>query len=391
MTDNGSESAFRSDMTTTELREWHRRKCEEEDGWSHLFPNLHSRFGLVHDDEGQIASVKFETTDYALREKFRKLFDLEVWRKAGNALSQSPSLTEVRLSGCGLTAESIAALFGGEQWERGGNPTLENIQLNYDDFGAPGLTALLPLLKSQSTLKFLGLTGTNLGDDGAYLLAEALEHVRIEKLDLRCNGIGNDGMDRILSASNSIHLVDLTLSSNRFGVDPICTFLGRAGTKLRDLFLSCDVEEHAKRMVDSISGDSRLQYFYPLGQWDANWDDNGASNEFVSSVKTLVCGNLELASSFESICNSQHYLYLLGEGYTGDVVERDSDVKEAFYINARLEQGASVTKRLRCKLRTFFFKGDFDVQPFVEMDAKIMHATFVGAGNKDGDLCWKGR
>ena len=88
----------------------------------------------------------------------------------------------------------------------------------------------------------------------------------------------------------------------------------------------------------------------------------------VPQLKKLVC-NL---SSFETLWQSNHCLNFIGVS-TKHILSSDEILLNTFEINARLSYGASDIKRLRSKLRVFYFcRGDFDVQPFTGMDVKLM-------------------
>lgn len=144
------------------------------------------------------------------------------------------------------------ALFGGE---RNYDCPLRRINLEGNQFGSRGMAALLPFLKSKPTLKYLNLSSTGLSVDGARLLSESLQHIRIEKLDLAHNDIGNDGVNHILSAENSKYLVELHLLWNGIeghGIDTIFHFLQRDDTMLKMFFINNVDEEETKHIIDSI-------------------------------------------------------------------------------------------------------------------------------------------
>lgn len=61
-----------------------------------------------------------------------------------------------------------------------------------------------------------------------------------------------------------------------------------------------------------------------------------------------------------------------GRYATTSVIRRNRTVRMATGINARLNYGGSSAKILRHKLRDFYFQGKFDLQPFVDMDVKLM-------------------
>ena len=70
------------------------------------------------------------------------------------------------------------------------------------------------------------------------MLPEALNHVRIEVLNLTDNAIRNKGVEYLPSVSNSTNLVDLEVVENRIGTrgfQAISTFLQKGDTMLKKL------------------------------------------------------------------------------------------------------------------------------------------------------------
>mmetsp|Transcript_7545 Transcript_7545/g.17106 ORF Transcript_7545/g.17106 Transcript_7545/m.17106 type:complete len:248 (-) Transcript_7545:365-1108(-) len=122
-------------------------------------------------------------------------------------------------------------------------------------------------------------------------------------------------------------------------------------------------------MIDSISNKSKLGAFSFCNGYGYRSlpipDDPMALA--APNVQHLVC-NL---SSFEALCHSNHHLNWIGFN-TDTFFEQNETLLKAFDINSRSYYGASITRRLRCKLRCFFFQGEFDVQPFAVMDVNLM-------------------
>ena len=161
-------------MSDAKRREWHQIMCEEGDGWSHGF----DKYDVVDDGEEHIV----------VRDNVVKKIVKESWQKMGEAIGQSTSLTGMDLANCDLPQEAIEALFG---VERTYNCPLKNISLYGNQLKQSGIAAMLPFLKSISTLKQLSLDNAELGVEGTRLLSEALNHVRVDCLSLGGNNIGD--------------------------------------------------------------------------------------------------------------------------------------------------------------------------------------------------------
>lgn len=332
-------------MTVNEVCEYHERMCEESDGWSHGFE------WCSHSQLGRAGYPKLAVVE---------LFVKENWAKMGDTLNMRADygVGLLDLSGCGLTEESIAALFGR-------NRTFEfrALYLHGNPFGPSGVAALIPFLRSTSMLKYLNLNRTSLDSEGARLLSEALNHVRLEHLHLDENDIEDEGLEYLLSAGNSANLLRLSLWGNEIGsrgCAAMSNFLQRDGIMLEKLCIDCVRVEDAKMLVDSISYRSKLVDLHFC-----------ASGEQIMMVAPNLLGLVCNLSSFEAMCRSHHQLRGVGK-WTRKILTSDPTLKGAFDINARSLYGTSVIQRLRSKLRTFYFQGNFDVRPFIGIDAVLL-------------------
>jgi len=215
--------------------------------------------------------------------------------------------------------------------------------------------ALVPFLKSRSLLACLHLNCTKLDNEGASLLSDALNHVCIGELNLRNNQIGDEGIEHLLSSENAKLLTCLKLEYNEIGrrrFDVISHLLKSDDTELR--YFSVNVwEESAKMVVGSITIKSQLEI---LSFGDVDIDEDDPMALVAPDIQNLVC-NLP---SFESLCQPNHQLKWIGCN-TDKYCKSNANLKMAFDIHARSEGGASIIKRLRCKLRTSYFQGEFDV------------------------------
>ncbi|KAL9186887.1 hypothetical protein ACHAXT_010607 [Thalassiosira profunda] len=318
-------------------------------------------------------------------ERCTKHFTGEDWKSMGNALRESKLLKKLKLHG--LTKEAVEELFGGNKdW-----PLLRSLDFCKGKFQHAGFKKILPLLKPLSTFDTLYIDGCSLGVASARLLADALDHTTISKLDLSGNAIKDEGLERILSSRNAKHLAELTLGKCKLtghGFDLLAQFLRRDDNELKDLSVdicqerrSRDSEEEYRRqkvLVRAISKESKLEVVsFGNDEWEL------AEKAYLSH---LLCDT----SNVEAVCNSNHQLRSLtggGNTYWGDTVPA------ALSMNRdRREKGATVPEVIRRKLRRFYFKGDFDVQYFNDkMDVVLMPFLFHLAQRAQKQSIWGDR
>ena len=226
----------------------------------------------------------------------------------GDAISQSTALKRIDISGIHFSVVAITALFCGD--ERTFHCPLEELNFEYTQLGSSGIAATIPFLKSISNLKYLHLNNNGLDNEAARLLSEALDHdVCIECLNLDTNAIGDEGVEHLLSAENSVHLNELSLEGNPFerrGFEVISHFLRRDDTMLYKLFVDCTDTECVQMLVESVSSNSKLEILG--GNVGVFGTDNDSIMLISQSVQNLVC-NL---SSFQSLCQSNHQLSYAG-------------------------------------------------------------------------------
>lgn len=339
---------------------YHEELCEKGNGWDHAF-----RVGWSIDYPNQVNRIE-EPACQVL-----SVFSESNWRKMRETISQSTKLEMIDLTpsdeysrGYDFSVEFIVALLGGEQTHQ--LTELKELVLRESRIGITGVAALLPFLKSLSTLHFLQLRGTHIDTEGARLLSEALEHVRIDWLIIRENFIRDEGVECLLSARNSINLVLLSLSNNglgRRGYEAISHFLRRDDILLEQLFLNCHDVQFIEMVTGSIPNNSKLKTL-SLCEF-ANSDELALT--VATGVQSLVCD----LTSFHSIWSSNHLLHDFGMCHIV-IMNQYPIIKKSFDINARSKYGASIVKRMRSKLRAFYFDEVFEVSPFIDMNAKLM-------------------
>lgn len=351
-------------MSDAQLRKYHRIWSKKGNGWFHGFDRIDRREDPI---DGNISHVSFVCQP---RRQIIKLFTRENWQRMGEDISKSTMLSTLYFNKCGLEEEVIVALFGEEGRTLTYISPPDTLVLEENPLGPGGFAALAPFLKSTPVLTYLNICRVDLGAEGARLLADALNHTHIRELLVGSNGIGDDGVDHLFSAlKSSQHLMILNLGENgvgRRGFDLISQFLIRDDTTLERLHLICESGDCAKMMIDSISNKSKLvELSFGDDVFISTNDDPVAA--FLLNVQKKVC-NL---SSYEALCQPNHQLNCIGVN-TNTFLELNPNLQITFDINARVNFGASITKRLRCKLRTLYLKGDFDVEPFAAMKVNLI-------------------
>ena len=360
--------------------------CADEAHYSDLkgsYENNYTKWGWCRKehsgavDDGPFGSHSFDT--YVTRNGHERIIpnfddaDLEIfddddWRKMGNDIRNNNVLTHLNLTHCNLTEASIKALFG---QDRTYNCPLKSLVLSHNFFiKLRGLSAMTHFMQSTPTLETLNLEWVSIDNKGARLLAQALDTVHITRLNLHGNEIGDDGLQCLLSHRGSQRFVKLDLARNDFkraGYRCLSQFLQRDDTSIRyltiypnpgsdrGLYSKCN-----KMLIDSISRKSKLK------EMDLGF---GQDEGFVvaDSLMKQVCDT----TSFETLLQSNHYLRCVTSGPSSDIGTEDN-AKKALRINSRSRFGASVSTRLRHKLRTFYFSGKFDTQPFLDFDIPLI-------------------
>ncbi|KAL7544560.1 hypothetical protein ACHAWF_007941 [Thalassiosira exigua] len=298
-------------------------------------------------------------------------FTAENWRKVGATLCQSRVLTHLDFSGCALTKEDVEALIAGCgscSW-----PSLKAVNLS-DNNGYGVLKAFHPMLKSMSALDTLVLERCNLGVNGAKLVADVLNHAKINNLHLSGNNLNDQGLESILSARNARHLVKFFVNGVKYsdrgskfsdrGYEAMTQLL-REATQLKMLSFDGPLNaSQTKLMVDRISRDSMLEAITLFGRYAS------LPAELNDHFLNLVCNT----SNVSTLCSSNHHfsgfkVRSFGSPYSGFDEKEFPKLSLALDINV---QSASSDEAIRRKMRNFYFENEFDVKSFNEMDAALM-------------------
>jgi small GTP-binding protein len=131
-----------------------------------------------------------------------------------------------------------------------GNSRLSELRLSGNTLDPEKLVRILDpamtRLQSTQTLKSLNLSKCSIGDDGVFLLADAISAgLTIHDLDLSMNGIGDNGVGILSGAMQRTSCVRvLKLMQNNIGdlgARALAVAIGQTGSQLSDLVLSSNV------------------------------------------------------------------------------------------------------------------------------------------------------
>mmetsp|Transcript_8662 Transcript_8662/g.15732 ORF Transcript_8662/g.15732 Transcript_8662/m.15732 type:complete len:258 (+) Transcript_8662:84-857(+) len=151
----------------------------------------------------------------------------------------------------------------------------------------------------------------------------------------------------------------------------LSTFWEGDKTAIKRIMFGSQIDEenekhYAKILVGSMSTKSKLE---EIELWEKSHnEEDDRMLPAVEHLERLVCDT----TSFEALCQSNHQLRVFSMRNTREIFNRSPALGEAIGINERSKVGTSVAQRLRAKLRAFFFRGEFDIQPFIDMDVILM-------------------
>ena len=202
-----------------------------------------------------------------------------------------------------------------------------NFQFLLDEANNPSLVqALLEVVKTNSTLAELNLSGNYLGDAGCAALIEGIHtQCKLTVLNLSGNDIGHAGCAKVAqSIGNNLVLTNLNLSNNKIGDDG-CVALAesiRTNTTLKVLNLSHNEigKKGSKALADLIQNNSTLKELN-LSRNKINDDDCAALTEVTTKNSTLSLLDLSYnAISHQKAVqlNRIQEIYIELDGYNDD-------------------------------------------------------------------------
>ncbi|KAL7471498.1 hypothetical protein ACHAXS_011786 [Conticribra weissflogii] len=316
----------------------------------------------------------------------RKSLPLQSSKILGAFIQNSRSLKTIILCSFPITSDDISVIF-----ERDGPYSCELEEIKFpcvDDenrftLSLEDFRRMLQFIKSFPTIQYLSFHGSNLSDNYIEPLVDMLESMHLEELNIQQNFLGTIGLETLLQGGCTKRLKTLKLSyTNQRDVDLVARFLRRDGNEVRYIYLEefnsqdndSRLKEKLQMMLESIPNSSPLERLH-LGVEDECSEEE--RNELATLFQQKVC-NL---SSFDALCQSNHQFYQLGflkfpliipggPPMTVTVTgERTPILCKALGIN---RASMKTIEKIRCKLFTFYFRGEFDLMPFIGTDLKAM-------------------
>lgn len=340
--------------------------------WSHWFD-------CIDDQDKPVTNIVQEAVEIRIN-KWDVCFGiehLEKWKEMGRVISRCKRLKRIIISKSKLNMTVLMAIF---QSDGPYKFPLEFLDFENAKMSNPGLRALLPFLKSRKTLKMLNLEDNSLDAEATEMIAEILDEIRVEELNVSHNRLTALGINRLLSSKNSRHLISLNvfLSYSRQERFKLAKFFGDflviEGISLKKLVIGTinmgipylfdfDSEITLIQSLKTNTTVENLEFLYlpSFGQSSHRFPE--LYNQLNDAVTSLVCNT----SSFEELCNSNHTLQNVR---LISVLRRLGEMEAA---KASLEANAwpdlSSNQTLRYKLKSIYFRGAFDVRPFLDMKA----------------------
>mmetsp|Transcript_28322 Transcript_28322/g.57745 ORF Transcript_28322/g.57745 Transcript_28322/m.57745 type:complete len:506 (-) Transcript_28322:88-1605(-) len=306
------------------------------------------------------------------------------WRSMVYIIRNCTRLDQVYLDYMELSVEIIESLFPRNcAFEF----SLSVLSFVGSGLGRREIEVIVPFLECSARIDLLDLRKNRIGNEGAQILAEALDKIHVKSLILSDNGITSDGMSHILS-SNSPTLTCLHVDRNEIGNDGIVILaqLFRQGSialeELKIGRLNGFSVTWAKLLLESLHSNESMNELEIVGLKVA---DLPSLELLDNAAKKLVCDT----SSFDAFCKSNHIF----QGLVSREYKPSQTLKYAFRINTISD--FSINDRLRCKLRSIYFHTNFDVEPFLSIKISIMpHVLgilsrsdeFITNVNEEGNL-----
>jgi len=369
-----------------------------------------------HDDKGFSLEAETEIMSHAVKVTFTfddddDFCDELFVETNGYIISQCKILEEIVLHGCLNDDILLSALF---QAEGPYKFPLKTLSMSENDIGPAGVAAICPFLKSREDLIHLNLECNGIGDEGAQLLAEALNEISVDRLNIKCNGLTSEGLSKVFSCRNAFNLKMLYLHDDFSLNEMICIarFLGNEVIQLKVLNITNEPQRKPERfcledlkryevLLESLRKNTRLHAIH-INEYicleGCSEDDEAAIFHRICYILTrLVCNT----SSFNDFCQSNHtlcYLRIFNDNPSNPsvrhyhpflvvsitrcgVYEFPQALKDAFEINAI--PNISINSKIRNKLRNIYFRGDFEMLPFVEIKASLMPNVLEFVGHLD--------
>ncbi|KAL7466305.1 hypothetical protein ACHAXS_006609 [Conticribra weissflogii] len=299
----------------------------------------------------------------------------KVAKLLGCIIQNSPTLKKLDIRDFNMNREDILEIFN-----RDGIYicALEEIifPTHSHDLGIYDFQLMLSFVKSIKSVKTLILRDCGLDDTIIGSLIVTLENTQISELDVQGNQFSHNGLTALLISKDLNSLKSLKIScKSKEDIELVSRYLCREGLKLECIELQFSTEcskcTNPTRIVESIPNSSQLKRLDMFGLDSCFASHN---KKHVSLFQTKVC-NL---STFQDLCRSNHQLQRIQCFDLEAAIYRSDNLAKALMINM---ERMSLSDKIRCKLFTFYFDGDFSVLPFLEMELKTIPYILTILGN----------
>lgn len=301
--------------------------------------------------------------------------DLDKCREIGLVLSRCKMLKEICLDGnrgC-LREDMLVALF---QAEGPYNFPLKRLCLGNNHFGIREFATILPFLKSWEEVDSLSAEGNCINNEGALVIAETLDVVKIQRLSLTRNQISVEGLSSILSSRNARYLTSLIISNNgdigSAQIDQLSRFM-RQKTSCLEILEVGNYRQYfqigwVEKLYRSLRNNPTMSKISIFAGSIHDPIDEGSSrkaicNRLDNAAEAIICDS----SSIDALCRSNHTFtgMKLTEATLSVRYAPSPVVRLAFKINAKGD--ISTMKKIRFKLHSIYFHGEFDMEQFDSM------------------------
>eukprot|EP00956_Cyclotella_meneghiniana_P029373 scaffold70865_cov27-Cyclotella_meneghiniana.AAC.2 len=322
-----------------------------------------------HDDANryQTASYRYTLSDPAVE-----------WERLGRALGRCNSIYEVELRKVGPQLEQIVAL-AREMYQcidtlyRGleCNTSIEKFELDMDLFPSSGAFPTFNLNGAlfKENLKLLSLSSEiPIGINQSLMVLPLLESTSLDSFSISQCNFANDVAvyTRIISACTRVQRLYLKFIDTPEIATSVATLLRDERSILTQFSLCKDISAaNLPIVLDGLASNTTLKTLY--------LPNIGLER---SQFERLLCN----ASSIDGIHNSNHTLELVLVNFSDWNPDSDSmsvqQIQHFFspFLKEFLELNKDTNKEkvIRTKIARYYFRGEFDIAPFLEMDLNLL-------------------
>lgn len=351
---------------------------------------------IVHDENIVDEAVSLKV---GLGLRFKIYSDHEEWRLIGYTISHCKKLENItfyRVSNNKFKV--LPVIFRAE------GPydfPLKKLEFVGCDLRDNMIANILPFLQSRKQLDALHVLDDHILKKVAPLIAVILDRVTVQCLNLNRAQFDGEGLTAILSSRHSKCLRKFTLALHdlrRGQMEEIGRFLSRNDIELEclefgpppdfdnekmDILFQSLQNNRTVRKLTIFREERSTDITYRIRQYDVFIRTTDA-------IMALICNT----STFETLCRSNHVfgVFDANDERGCKIYEAPPFVKHALEINENCD--ASTNQKLRKKLESFYFREEYDLQPFLAMKSvcipnlleMIANSTINAKGEEEDNL-----